>query len=105
LIPRAKLTEYLLNPKHPEGGSKARFFALLGFSPERPEVLEAALLHHAEVAKEVGRRPGYLGQGVVLVLRGPLAGPRREAVVQSVWYLEEEGKAARLVTVYPWKGT
>jgi len=103
-VPRAKLTEYLLNPKHPAGGSKARFFVGLGFAPERPEVLEAALLGHAREAEEVERRPGFQGQGVLVVLRGPLLGPGGEACVQSVWYLEEEGEAARLVTAYPWKG-
>jgi hypothetical protein len=103
-VPRAKLTEYLLNPKHPEGGSKARSFMALGFSPEAPEALEEALLRHAEEAEEVARRPGFLGEGPVLVLRGPLRGPRREVLLQGVWYLEKEGAAARLVTAYPWRG-
>ncbi|SDF37383.1 hypothetical protein SAMN04488243_14618 [Thermus arciformis] len=76
----------------------------LGFSPEAPEALEEALLRHTEEAEEVARRPGFLGQGLVLVLRGPLRGPRREVLLQSVWYLEEEGAAARLVTAYPWRG-
>jgi hypothetical protein len=84
------LVAYLLNPKHPKGGSKARFFMALGFAPDAPE------------AEEVSRQPGYLGQGLVLVLRGPLRGPRREVFLQSVWYLE--GEVARLVTAYPWRG-
>jgi len=88
LVPRAKLTEYLLNPKHPEGGSKARFFMALGFSPETPEALEEALLLHAAGAEEVARRPGFRGEGLVLVLRGPLHGPRRQVLLQSIWYLE-----------------
>ncbi|RDI94511.1 hypothetical protein DV704_11535 [Meiothermus sp. QL-1] len=104
LVPRAKLTEYLLNPKHPEGGSKARFFIALGFSPGAPEALEEALLRHAAEAEEVARRPGFLGQGLVLVLRGPLRSPGRQVLLQSVWYHEEEGAAARLATAYPWKG-
>jgi hypothetical protein len=37
----------------------------------------------------VDRRPGLRGKGVVLILRGLLRGPRKEAWVQSVWYLEE----------------
>ena len=97
-VPREKLVAYLLNPQHPEGGSKARFFMALGFSPEAPEALEAALLQNAAEAQEVGRRPGYLGQG----LRGSLRGPRREVFLQSLWYLE--GEVARLVTAYPWRG-
>lgn len=31
-IAERKITEYLLNPMHPDGESKARFFASLGFS-------------------------------------------------------------------------
>lgn len=102
-VPTAKLTEYLLNPRHPEGGSKARFFLGLGFSPEAPEDLAEALLRHAEGAEEVDRRPGLRGEGVVLILRGLLRGPRKEAWVQSVWYLEEGAEAFRLVTAYPWR--
>ncbi|WP_117236638.1 DUF6883 domain-containing protein [Thermus sediminis] len=101
-VPRDKLVAYLLNPQHPEGGSKARFFMALGFSPQAPEALEAALLQHAEEAQEVSRQPGYLGQGLVLVLRGSLRGPRQEVLLQSVWYLK--GEVARLVTAYPWRG-
>jgi hypothetical protein len=40
---------------------------------------------------------------VVLILRGLLRGPRKEAWVQSVWYLEEGAEAFRLVTAYPWR--
>ncbi len=76
----------------------------LGFSPETPEALEEALLLHAGEAEEVARRPGFRGEGLVLVLRGPLHGPRRQVLLQSIWYLEEEGSAARLVTAYPWRG-
>ncbi|GAA6731940.1 MULTISPECIES: DUF6883 domain-containing protein [Thermus] len=32
-VPRAKLAGYLLDPKHPAGGGKARIFAGLGFPP------------------------------------------------------------------------
>ena len=31
-ISEEKITGYLLNPLHPDGASKARFFAALGFS-------------------------------------------------------------------------
>jgi hypothetical protein len=48
----------------------------LGFAPDAPEALEVALLQHAQEAEEVSRQPGYLGLGLVLVLRSPLRGPR-----------------------------
>jgi hypothetical protein len=86
---REKLVAYLLNPKHPEGGGKARFFMALGFAPDAPEALEVALLQHAQEAEEVSRQPGHLGQGLVLVLRGLLRGPRREVISRASGTLRE----------------
>lgn len=46
VVPRAKITEYLLNLKHPEGSPKAKFFTSLGFSVSDPATfIEAALAH------------------------------------------------------------
>ncbi|WP_326490741.1 DUF6883 domain-containing protein [Thermus caliditerrae] len=103
LVPRSKLTEYLLNPRHPEGGSKARFFLSRGFPVDAPEVLELALLLHAQAAQEVQRRPGLYGDGEVLILRGPLVCPTGPVLLQSVWYRGEGEDTFRLVTAYPWR--
>jgi hypothetical protein len=32
VVEREKVTEYLLNPEHPDNGGKAAFFVALGFS-------------------------------------------------------------------------
>jgi hypothetical protein len=32
IIEREKVTDYLLNPAHPDNGGKAAFFLLLGFN-------------------------------------------------------------------------
>ena len=42
----AKITRYLLNPAHPTGAAKARFFVLFGFSPANWAELKSALLEH-----------------------------------------------------------
>ena len=34
LVAREKVTDYLLNPAHPDSGGKAEFFHSLGFWPE-----------------------------------------------------------------------
>lgn len=47
IIELRKLSDYLLNQNHPQGGGKAKFLARFGFTLERPEVLRAALLAHA----------------------------------------------------------
>lgn len=33
-VPESKLAEYLLNPDHPDGGPKARFFMQVGFDAD-----------------------------------------------------------------------
>ena len=43
VVEREKIVDYLLNPGHRYGASKARFFAQFGFRPESWEVLAAAL--------------------------------------------------------------
>ena len=47
-VPKAKLATYLLNPAHPEGGPKARFFLAHGHTRTNPRRLEAALIAHAQ---------------------------------------------------------
>lgn len=42
----AKLTSYLLNLKHEQGGPKAKFLAALGFDLGKADEVEAALLAH-----------------------------------------------------------
>jgi|SRR5882672_559629 len=43
VVEREKITEYLLNPEHRYGASKARFFAGFGFTLEACDVLASAL--------------------------------------------------------------
>ena len=38
-----KITEYLLNPAHPDNGGKAVFFLKLGFTWDERQTLAAAL--------------------------------------------------------------
>jgi len=46
VVEQAKICEYLLNPAHRYGASKARFFEEVGFRPQAWEVLAVALRHH-----------------------------------------------------------
>jgi hypothetical protein len=43
VVDRRKITEYLLNPTHPDNGGKAKFFVELGFGIEKWEVFAQAL--------------------------------------------------------------
>lgn len=98
VVPDSKLTDYLLNPTHPEGRSKARFFLGLGFRREEPEALRRALLQNAEMRETVhafGRK--FVGAGS---LNTPGGG---QVDVVTVWVLRDNLPPPVLVTAYPAK--
>ena len=49
VVERAKVAEYLLNPRHRYGASKARFFLEFGFQIDEWEVFAEALREHGQV--------------------------------------------------------
>jgi len=64
LVEREKVTDYLLNPAHRYGASKARFFVGFGFRLEAWEALAVALREHGQKhditkVKETGFGPRY----------------------------------------------
>lgn len=54
LVEREKITEYLLNPEHPDNGGKAGFFLALGFSQDKCELL-ADSFHQIAMRSEVSQ--------------------------------------------------
>ena len=100
LVEQAKIVEYLLNPVHRYGASKARFFAQFGFRLEDREVLAVALREHGqqnEVTKL--RRTGF---GPRYEVEGELTAPDgRRPNVCTVWQMDEGEAAPRLITAYP----
>jgi hypothetical protein len=100
LVEQAKIIDYLLNPVHRYGASKARFFAQFGFRAEEWEVLALALREHGrqnEVrsVRETGFGPRY-------EVEGELAAPDgRRPRVCTVWQLDVGQTAPRLITTYP----
>ena len=99
-IPPAKLRDYLLNPEHPVGRDKARFFAGLGFQRVRWVELHWALLSHA-AAGEVQVPPlGRFGQKYLV--RGSIRGPNGgSALLVAVWIIADPTAGPRFVTAYP----
>ena len=100
VVEREKITDYLLNPGHRYGASKARFFAEFGFRIEQWEQLAEALREHGrrhEVARlrEPGFGPRYTVEGE---LNTPGGGRPH---VRSVWQMDEGAIAPRLITAYP----
>jgi Domain of unknown function (DUF6883) len=99
-IDPAKLRDYLLSPTDPIGRFKARFFAALGFAPERWRELEDAfrIQHLTQPAEPAGSAAG----GQKYTNRAILNGPNGQAaVVVNVWFIPALGMAPRFVTAYP----
>src|SRR5256885_585401 len=99
LVEREKITDYLLNPAHRYGASKARFFAGFGFRLEVWEVLAAALReqgqrHEVTRAKDTGFGPRYEVEGVLAAPDG------RRPRVRTVWQVDDGEIAPRLITAY-----
>ena len=99
-IGRAKTRDYLLAPKHAKGQSKAKFFLNGGFEGERWELLERALIEHAQ-AHPVSRvsRGAF---GVKYTIDGELVTPSgRKARVRTVWMIPDTTLQLGFVTSYP----
>ena len=100
IVEREKIADYLLNPAHPYGASKARFFVSFGFHAGAWETLAAAFLVHGqqnEVArqKQTGFGPRYEVEGAITAPDG------RRPRVRTVWQVDDGEIAPRLITAYP----
>jgi len=74
VVEREKVVDYLLNPVHRYGASKAQFFAEFGFQIEAWEVLAAALREHGQrhevgKVKETGFGPRYEVDGRLVMIK------------------------------------
>ena len=100
IIAKEKITDYLLNPQHPDGAPKAVFFAAHGFTVENWQALAEAfrqLVASSELARQVISR-----HGEKYIVDGPLATPvGRMPIVRTVWIIDQGGDTPRLVTAYP----
>jgi len=100
VVEQAKICDYLLNPAHRFGASKARFFAEFGFTLEAWHELALALKEHGrenEVtrSKETGFGPRY-------EVEGELAAPDgRRPRVRSLWQVDAGENIPRLITAHP----
>ena len=100
IVPRTKVEDYLLNPGHPVGRDKARFFFHFGFRREEWRTLAAALHRHAQ--ENEADKAGEDSDGVTWLVEGPLVTPSgRTPLLRSIWLLEAGELAPRFITAYP----
>jgi len=95
-----KIYKYLLNPDHPDGASKERFFTSFGFESSRGDLLSHAINEHAEereIAKEV-----VSPHGRKTIIRCKIKTPDgRNPCIFAVWIQEEKAEEQSFVTAYP----
>ncbi len=100
VVERAKITEYLLNPEHLYGASKARFFSQFGFHPADWEIMAQALHEHAQRYEVSGSNETSFGPR--FEVDGELNTPDARAPrVRTVWQLDHGEFAPRFITAYP----
>jgi hypothetical protein len=104
IVEREKIVDYLLNPGHRYGASKAQFFAGFGFRVQEWEVLAEALREHGRTydvkkTRETGFGPRFEVEGELIAADG------RHPRVRTVWQLDRGTVAPRLITAYPLETT
>ena len=99
MVPERKITHYLLNRDHPEGGSKARYFLGLGYDLDTRERFrnDLLLLGRTSEMEKVSTRFGSKYVGVASVTP-PRDGPVQ---VKTIWILRGDSPPPVLVTAYP----
>jgi hypothetical protein len=96
----AKVRDYLLDPDHPVGHSKARFFGALGFTRARWPALYQVLLDLAVHGRATIGDPSPHGQKYEV--HATITGPgQREACLVTVWIVLSGEDFPRLVTAFP----
>lgn len=100
VIAPSKLTAYLLNLQHSDGGPKAVFLLEHGFTPDKPEQLERALRDHA---RNCPATPTYHTKwGRKFETRGPLVTPNgRNPIVSAEWQYDTGSNVPRFITRIP----
>jgi hypothetical protein len=103
VVPREKITQYLLLLSHPIAYGKAPWFHAQGFRVENWSVLANALKQHAIDHPVVNTEDSPFGKRYAI--EGPLATPSgRHRTIRTVWFIENGGGVPRLVTAYPIAG-
>jgi hypothetical protein len=100
VVAREKIVNYLLNPEHPDGWSKARFFSSLGFTIVEWHTFATALRKVATghpVKKIIESNHGRK-----YIIEGAIDSPFDDrATVRTVWIVDSGELVPRLVTAYP----
>lgn len=99
-ITTSKVTDYLLNDRHPQGSGKAKFFLAHGYRASDTKRFEEDLLNLVRTVPVTSTRS--TPYGIHYVVEGRLTTPSGRLVqVVTVWLIEEGAHVPRLITAYP----
>ena len=99
-VDETRVVDYLLSARHPDGRSKAAFFASFGFRVARWDVLAGALREHGARGEVTGVAAS--AHGTRYSVDGVIESPdQRNPRVRTVWIVADEGSEPRLVTAHP----
>jgi len=100
VVEQSKLVNYLLNPEHERGGSKAKLLIQCGYSSENWQQLEVDIRDsHLSVDVEAIRETPY---GIRYVIIAPLRTPsNRQLPVKTIWQIDKGTDFPRLITLIP----
>lgn len=100
-VEQAKVTRYLLDLAHAEGGSKAKYLFQFGFTPDDPQPLVIALVQHAITNIPTGRKVQPAKGLSRLVFEGRSEAPDgRLMSLRTVWEVTAPNEL-RFITAVP----
>ncbi len=100
VIDSDKITRYLLDVDHPDGGSKARLLVSLGYRTANWHQLDSDLraAHLSEDFVATTNTPWGTRYEIV----GPITGPAGDTIMfRSIWQIDLGTNVPRLITMYP----
>ena len=100
VVPKTKITRYLLDLNHKKGGPKAKFFLGHGYSLANWEMLKRDLLWHA-MEYEVDHTV-LTSHGLKYIIDGRLKLPSGQMhLLRTVWIIRTDEDFPRLVIAHP----
>lgn len=100
IIPKEKLTEYLLSSTHLVGKFKAKFFRRLGYDESNVDKLIVTIRKIAQNEEVVEKASSPYG--TKYIIEGKVTTPSgKRVLLQTVWIIESFKKRPRFVTAYP----
>ena len=100
IIAEKKLRDYVLNAANPDGESKARFLAEIGYQRLDWKRLEKDLRDQHLTRECILGKDSIFGQKYEIV--APIVGPNGDQRwLRSIWIVRRNERQARLVTLIP----